>query len=602
MKTKAAGLALVLPDGRCLFLKRSPSIRPNPNKWCLPGGHCDKNEPPEVTAVREAREETGYIAHEDAAKPRLVDTVDGFATYRQEINSEFIPTLNAEHVGWAWAPLDDPPEPFHPGMEDTLMKLAKDADALPALVTSANSSVPLTAMKRNSAANRELKKNQPGKAKDDGEAVEELGEHKQTDLEQLKGYNGAAFDDWRKKAQDALVNEDMGPEDWRGLVGGLLEFFAEEARESEHAEDDEDAGGEYAEAMSHEAGDSDVDPIFDAMERLVLDFKDSQTPENSDQTEKAPDWTATNALAGEINEKPPLDQRGEDRQSEIDAGWGQETNIHKGEDCADRAAVYRVVHDAFGEEAERRFCKEHAVDWDAWTAWCREDRDQPPGPVGDDRLPEDLAAWDEAPWKIKHWMGQLEPLAMDKSIRTIDKDGRLHVDVTNICKACVSPYRGDEIPDAESLGLEPDRIYNLLRDPVELENAASTINGVPLLRKHIPVSADDHRPYDVVGAMGTSAEWDYPYIKNSLVVWPAADIEEIASSKKKELSPGYHYRPDMTAGSWNGQHYDGVMRDIVFNHVAIVEDGRQGPDVVIGDTADAVWDMIASEIESALAA
>ena len=43
----------------------------------------------------------------------------------------------------------------------------------------------------------------------------------------------------RKKAQDAAAGTvDMTPEDWRGLVGGLLKFLAEEAEEPEHAGDD----------------------------------------------------------------------------------------------------------------------------------------------------------------------------------------------------------------------------------------------------------------------------------------------------------------------------------------------------------------------------
>jgi hypothetical protein len=40
----------------------------------------------------------------------------------------------------------------------------------------------------------------------------------------------------------------------------------------------------------------------------------------------------------------------------------------------------------------------------------------------------------------------------------------------------------------------------------------------------------------------------------------------------------------MTPGTIDGQSYDGVMRDIVANHVAIVVEGRAGPDVVVGDS------------------
>jgi hypothetical protein len=63
-------------------------------------------------------------------------------------------------------------------------------------------------------------------------------------------------------------------------------------------------------------------------------------------------------------------------------------------------------------------------------------------------------------------------------------------------------------------------------------------------------------------------------------------IDGIESGKQRELSAGYHYKPDMTAGNFDGMRYDGVMRNIVFNHVALVEDGRAGPDVIVGDSME----------------
>jgi hypothetical protein len=178
-------------------------------------------------------------------------------------------------------------------------------------------------------------------------------------------------------------------------------------------------------------------------------------------------------------------------------------------------------------------------------------------------------------------------LALDReSVRTKDRDGRLRVARTHISKANVCPYKGSEIPGYEELGLEPNRIYQLLRDPEELAKAAHTLNGVPLLRKHIPVSADDHQPDDVVGSLGTDAEFDGEYLDNSVFVNAREAIDGIESGKKRELSAGYHYTPDMTPGNFRGKAFDGVMRDIVFNHVALVEDGRVGPDVVVGDSTE----------------
>jgi 8-oxo-dGTP pyrophosphatase MutT (NUDIX family) len=199
-------------------------------------------------------------------------------------------------------------------------------------------------------------------------------------------------------------------------------------------------------------------------------------------------------------------------------------------------------------------------------------------------------------------MDQAQPygLAFDRSsVRTYDRDGRLHVEITNISKAAVNPYIGREIPDYLAFGLEPDRVYQLLRDPDELAKAAPTFNNVPLLSRHVPVTADDHKPDLVIGCTGTDSAFEAPYLRNSLVVWARDAIDDIESDVKKELSSAYRYRADMTPGTYEGVPYDGVMRDIIGNHVALVREGRAGPTVVVAD-ADPFSDQWAA-LESALA-
>lgn len=183
-------------------------------------------------------------------------------------------------------------------------------------------------------------------------------------------------------------------------------------------------------------------------------------------------------------------------------------------------------------------------------------------------------------------IGADERLAFDKkSIREYDQDGRLHVGLTPISKACVNPYIGGEIPDYEKLGLKPDKVYKLLRHPQELQKAAGTFNGVPLLIEHKPHKADDHDPDLIAGAVGNDAVYQHPYLLNTLSVWPKEAIDDIENDLQRELSSSYHYRADMTPGVYEGEPYDGIMRDIVGNHVALVREGRAGSDVVVGDSA-----------------
>lgn len=172
---------------------------------------------------------------------------------------------------------------------------------------------------------------------------------------------------------------------------------------------------------------------------------------------------------------------------------------------------------------------------------------------------------------------------MDRSLRRYDHDGKLHVEITPISKANICPYMGREIPDADALGLDPTRVYYLFRDNEELKKAAHTSNNMQLMHTHLVVSPDEPQKSAVVGSTGTDAVFAMPYLKNSLVIWDKAAIELIESNKKKQLSCGYHYRADMTPGMYLGTPYDGVMRDIRFNHVALVEDGRAGADVLVAD-------------------
>lgn len=178
-------------------------------------------------------------------------------------------------------------------------------------------------------------------------------------------------------------------------------------------------------------------------------------------------------------------------------------------------------------------------------------------------------------------------IAFDRaSLRSYDRDGRLHVDPVPISKANVCPYYGREIPGWQELGLDGDRVYKLLRDPKELEKAADSFNNLPLLSEHVPVTADAPRKELVIGSTGTDAEWKAPYLMNSLVAWDGGAIKGVESGDKKQLSCAYHYKADMTPGTYEGERYDGVMRDIEGNHVALVFEGRAGPDVVVGDSKE----------------
>ncbi|MPV99826.1 DUF2213 domain-containing protein [Bombella apis] len=178
-------------------------------------------------------------------------------------------------------------------------------------------------------------------------------------------------------------------------------------------------------------------------------------------------------------------------------------------------------------------------------------------------------------------------LAYDRtgSVRTFDDNGRLRVERTPISKANICEYLGKEIPDNERLGLNPKQMYRLLRDPKELEKAADSFNSLPVLEDHTPTSADAHPRELTVGSTMDNARFEAPYLTVGMVIFDGPAIQRIQSGAQRELSCGYAYEADMTPGTYEGQPYDGRMVNIRGNHVALVERGRAGSDVLVHDSA-----------------
>lgn len=170
------------------------------------------------------------------------------------------------------------------------------------------------------------------------------------------------------------------------------------------------------------------------------------------------------------------------------------------------------------------------------------------------------------------------------SARTTDVDGRLHVVDCKISAARVNEYLGSEVPGAEALGLDPGKIYRLYRDAGALRAAAASFENLPLMDNHVAVSANDPQKSRIVGTV-SNVRFQAPYLIADLAVWDADAIARIRDGSQKEISSAYRYRAEMTPGTVGGESFDGCMLGIAGNHVALVELGRVGPDVVVADAA-----------------
>jgi 8-oxo-dGTP pyrophosphatase MutT (NUDIX family) len=96
----------------------------HPGSWGLPGGKIEAGETMITAMTRECTEELGAMPEYIKLVPleKFTSADHGFAyhTFFCTVADEFRPTLNDEHVGYAWIRAGTWPKPLHPGLWSTI--------------------------------------------------------------------------------------------------------------------------------------------------------------------------------------------------------------------------------------------------------------------------------------------------------------------------------------------------------------------------------------------------------------------------------------------------------------------------------------------------
>jgi len=119
----SGGLFLAKDTKRFLFLLRDQGK--TAGTWGIVGG---KKEPSDASVYqaleREIQEEVGTTPTIKKSIPLELFTSEDqkfcFHTYVLIVENEFIPTLNEEHVGYAWCSHNQWPKPLHQGVKRSL--------------------------------------------------------------------------------------------------------------------------------------------------------------------------------------------------------------------------------------------------------------------------------------------------------------------------------------------------------------------------------------------------------------------------------------------------------------------------------------------------
>lgn len=168
--------------------------------------------------------------------------------------------------------------------------------------------------------------------------------------------------------------------------------------------------------------------------------------------------------------------------------------------------------------------------------------------------------------------------------KEIDINGYVTYFDVPITKIGVFQYLGKTI----SPELEPDRVYNVLRPKEELTKPETlkSLENIPFVDDHTMIG-EGFMPAEqkgVHGVTGKNVKVNGDLITNDLIAY-SDKIKDLIEKNKRDLSMGYRCKYELAKGEYNGQPYDAIQKDIIFNHIALVDEGRMGQECRITDNA-----------------
>lgn len=173
-----------------------------------------------------------------------------------------------------------------------------------------------------------------------------------------------------------------------------------------------------------------------------------------------------------------------------------------------------------------------------------------------------------------------------QSVKKYDDNGWPEIKGNPISKVGVFPYSGAQIGHPD---LNPEDIYMVYRPDTEL-SSEDTINSfklLPFTDEHAMLGSEDDglmpaEKKGIHGIIGENVYFEDGYLKANLKIF-SEEVNDLIKNGKKELSIGYRCIYDIQKGIYDGQAYDAIQRQIRGNHIALVEEGRSGPDVAVLD-------------------
>ena len=133
-----------------------------------------------------------------------------------------------------------------------------------------------------------------------------------------------------------------------------------------------------------------------------------------------------------------------------------------------------------------------------------------------------------------------------------------------------------------------------LPDEIFSDRTIYSARSKPVTDEHpnVPVTLDNYQTY-AKGMSHTDAHVEDLKLYVSMTITDKDLIQKVYDGKR-DISIGFMSDVVAEAGTYNGQPYEYVQRNIEINHIAIVDQGRAGPEVAIRSDSDA-WQIDADE-------
>ncbi|WP_291952741.1 DUF2213 domain-containing protein [Campylobacter sp.] len=179
----------------------------------------------------------------------------------------------------------------------------------------------------------------------------------------------------------------------------------------------------------------------------------------------------------------------------------------------------------------------------------------------------------------------------DKNVSKREKDdnGFLIIKDNPIAKGGVFDYLLSEVEN--NVNADYDKIVKVFRPFDNLIKIKDSFANKPIKYDHFWVGEEDNKADGAIGSIIT-IDKENLMLRADLIIYNPDLIDAIEKGKNVELSPGYTAEIKKSNGIFNGTNYEYVQNIKCVNHLAVVEEGRSGPDLKIEDKIQKVKEFL----------